>query len=267
MRPVVPQAVRARWWLVWLVALLGAGLPVGRAGAECLRQEPGWLWNYEGTLGAAGRARMTLVIDGERVTGVYALAGSATDVVLTGRLTAGRTLRLEGRDPAGPVTARITGTFPTRDPSGRLGESPLTCDVMAGTWESLATHTRVPVQFNLQDGTAGSLAHRYAALGVTDDAIINRTALRCWLALRDGDRQTLADLVAYPLSVVVGGRRLRLRTRTQFLARYGAMITPSLRAAVLASVPRHLFVRDQGAMLGAGEIWIGATGRIVAINP
>jgi hypothetical protein len=36
---------------------------------------------------------------------------------------------------------------------------------------------------------------------------------------------------------------------------------------VLASVPRHLFVRDQGAMLGAGDIWIGATGRLVAINP
>jgi hypothetical protein len=210
---------------------------------------------------------MTLVIDGERVAGVYALAGSATDVVLSGRLTAGRTLVLEGRDAKGRRTVRLTGTFPTRDPSGRLGDSPLTCDVIAGTWETLGTAARVAVRLALQDGTAGSLAHRYAALGVTDDAIINRTALRCWLALRDGDRETVADLVAYPLSVVVGGRRLQLRTRAQFLARYEAIVTPRLRAAVLASVPRHLFVRDDGAMLGAGDIWIGATGRLVAINP
>lgn len=267
MRPVGPRAVRTRRWPLWVVALIGMGLPVARAGAECLRREPGWLWNYEGTLGTAGRARMTLVIDGERVSGVYALAGSATDVILTGRLTAGRMLVLEGRDATGRRTVRLTGTFPTRDPSGRLGESPLTCDVIAGTWESLGTPTRVAVLFALQDGTAGSLTHRYAALGVTDDAIINHTALRCWVALRDGDRQTMADLVAYPLTVVVGGRRIRLRTRAQFLARYEAIVTPRLRAAVLASVPRHLFVRDQGAMLGAGDIWIGATGLLVAINP
>jgi hypothetical protein len=119
MRPAARRAVHTRRWPLWVVALIGMGLPVARAGAECLRREPGWLWNYEGTLGTAGRARMTLVIDGERVNGVYALAGSATDVILTGRLTAGRTLVLEGRDSTRRRTVRLTGTFPTRDPAQR----------------------------------------------------------------------------------------------------------------------------------------------------
>ncbi len=77
---------------------------------------------------------------------------------------------------------------------------------------------------------------------------------------------TYASSLRYPITVSVHGKRQRVADAAALIPVYEAVFTQAYRDALLADIPRHLFVRDQGAMLGNGAAWIGANGKVIAIN-
>ena len=236
------------------------------AGAACLRDEPGSLWNYEGMLGGKFRVRMSLVFAGPRVEGVYFYASQLQDIRLRGRIEGGTRIVLDELDAAGAVTARFEATFPPRDPGTRYGDSPLECEVIAGTWRRLDGANPLAVYLAAESSTSGSLGQRYAILGVQDDEVVNRGAQDFWRAVKAGDRRAVAARVAYPITVQVGGKRRRLGGPGALLEVYDAVFTPAFRRSIEAAMPRNMFVRDQGVMLGSGQAWFDARGRVVALN-
>jgi hypothetical protein len=250
--------------LLLCAALCGAGVPA--ADAACARNEPGWVWNYEGTLGGRYRVRMSLVFAGDRLDGVYFYATQLRDIRVTGRIESGTRVVLDEQDARGAVVARFTGEFPTRDPSGRFGDSELACEVIVGRWARIGASESLPFHLSMEGGTAGSLGHRYGAIGVRDDEVVHRGAARFWRAVQADDRATVAAQLRYPVTVLLDGRSLRLQNPPQLLARYDAIFTPRFRAAIAAGLPRNMFVRDEGAMLGSGAVWFGADGKVVALN-
>ena len=259
------ERATARGRVALTLALLLALLP-GLGGAVCVRDEPGTLWDFEGTLAAELRVRMTLVFSGEQVQGMYFYANQLRDISLKGQLRNAQDLVLNELDATGAVTARFVAHFPQRDPGSTYGDSLLTCDVIAGTWQKLDGGPALPVYLTTSSAVTGSLEHRYlAALGVRDDKLINDGAERFWRAVRAADRPVVAAQIAYPITVNLAGRRLRLQTPAELLSHYDAIFTETFRATILKAMPRNLFVRDQGAMLGHGAVWFGANGKAIAL--
>jgi hypothetical protein len=253
--------------LLAAVVLLAAALQAPSAAAACLRDEPGYLWNFDGTIADKLPIRMTLVFSGGKLEGVYSYRSQLRDIRLRGRIEGGKTVALDELDDAGRVTARFEGEFVTRDPKGRYGDSELACEVIVGGWRKVGSAEQ-PLSFYLAtDGaTSGSLRHRYGAIGVRDDEVVHRGAARFWRAVKAGDRATVAGQLRYPAVVSVDGKPRRLKHQKDMLAVYDAVFTPKFVAAILDSTPRHMFVRDEGAMLGSGWVWFGADGKVTALN-
>jgi len=84
------------------------------------------------------------------------------------------------------------------------------------------------------------------------------------------DRERLAGMVRYPLRVYGPGEPHTYGTAAALLADFGKVFTPGVKSAIADATYGSLFIRDQGAMIGDGEIWFeGNDGKILikTINP
>lgn len=250
--------------LLVLVAIL-AFLPSG-AVADWGDAESHGLQNYDGTIGAGHRVRMTLVFHGPEINGLYFHATQLRDIPLRGRIVHGTDILLEELDDRGSPQARLIGSFPSRDPRGGCFGHDLQREVIVGCWQKLDSPERLPVYLSLESATAGTLTNRYAMAGADDDEQIHRNAHRFWISVERGDKKAVAALVAYPLLVNLPTGRKSLRGPADLVAHYDAIFTPEYRAAIAHALPRHMFVRCDGIMLGHGEVWFGPDGRVIALN-
>jgi len=118
-------------------------------------------------------------------------------------------------------------------------------------------------------GAAPARASDYSVAGIDDPALVTACVAALRQAVSRDDRPAVAVLIAYPIRVTVRGRKRAITTRAAFLARYDAIITPAVRAALLKEDKGPLFANWQGVMLGNGEVWFGLVGktvRVIAIN-
>ena len=68
------------------------------AHAACIKTQPDWLWNYDGTIGDTLRVRMTLVLRGEQVDGMYFYASQLRDIPIKGKIANGTDIVLDELD-------------------------------------------------------------------------------------------------------------------------------------------------------------------------
>jgi hypothetical protein len=113
------------------------------ASAACERNEPGYLWNFDGAIAEKYPVRMTLVFSGDTLEGVYTYRSQLRDIRLRGRIDGGKSVVLDELDAAGRITARFEGEFVTRDPKGRYGDSELACEVIVGSWGKVGSSERL----------------------------------------------------------------------------------------------------------------------------
>ena len=118
----------------------------------------------------------------------------------------------------------------------------------------------------MEGGTAGSLKSRYGAIGVRDPEALHRNSHAFWRAVQREDRKAAARLIRYPILVDTAAGPRRYTSAEQLLADYDLIFTPGFRELIAQGLPRHMFVRDQGAMLGHGQVWFGADGKVTALN-
>ena len=93
-------------------------------------------------------------------------------------------------------------------------------------------------------------------------------------ALRTDDHAWLADHIRYPLRHH-GRMAVVIRSKSDFMRNYPALVSDKLRRAILAQQPQQIFENWQGVMVGdvAHNIWLREAGEgesaryeIVAIN-
>lgn len=71
------------------------------------------------------------------------------------------------------------------------------------------------------------------------------------------DASAVAALVDYPIDINPHTKQvLHIRTPAAFIAQYDSIVTPHIADVVSKQKYEDLFVNDQGAMFGSGEIWI-----------
>ena len=110
----------------------------------------------------------------------------------------------------------------------------------------------------------------YAVAGISNPAHVTQFLARLKQAMAADDHPAVAAMLKYPLTVNSSSERpITYRGATAMSANYARVFTPEVKAAVAAATPGNLFVRDQGIMIGNGEIWmneVGGTMKIITVN-
>jgi hypothetical protein len=97
-------------------------------------------------------------------------------------------------------------------------------------------------------------------------------------AVRSGNRGAVIALIGFPLRVNFASGARTYRDARSVERDFERIFTPKVKRAIAAQRAEQLFTRDQGAMVGSGELWFrescantdcSRTGpvRIVAVNP
>lgn len=75
-------------------------------------------------------------------------------------------------------------------------------------------------------------------------------------AVAEGDKVAVADMVSYPISVDIGGKKAIVRKPEEFVRDYERIMTPDIVDAVKQQKYADLMANSQGVMFHRGEIWI-----------
>jgi len=73
-------------------------------------------------------------------------------------------------------------------------------------------------------------------------------------AVGNDDQQAVSEMIQYPLRTT----QMTIKSPEQFLKNYDAIFNDGVKAAVASQTADSLFYRDQGVMIGNGEIWFDA---------
>lgn len=74
-------------------------------------------------------------------------------------------------------------------------------------------------------------------------------------AVKAGDKKQLASMVRYPLRANLQGKRLQIRSRSQFLKDYSQLFSPGVVCVIEAAKDSDVWGNYQGFMIGNGAIW------------
>ena len=158
------------------------------------------------------------------------------------------------------------GEFAANGDIDRQRGASSSCEVISGQWKDLRSGRSVPFELALSSIQTGKIDHLYGAAGVSDDETVNRAATQFRKGVLDDRRDVVAQSIRYPLHVSLRGKTLILRNPKSLLARYNEIFTDGYVRTIGAAVPRLMFARDQGVMLGDGAVWFDANGRVIALN-
>lgn len=90
-------------------------------------------------------------------------------------------------------------------------------------------------------------------------------------AVQANDKDKIAGMISYPLNVIHGKKRARIRDKQTFLARYDNIFDEHIRQTILKQSARCLFGNANGEMIGNGEVWFSEMGdgsvKIITVNP
>jgi len=86
-------------------------------------------------------------------------------------------------------------------------------------------------------------------------------------AFKANNRRAVIGVISYPLRVNSGGSSQLYRDAASVQRDFDRIFTAKVRKAVMKQRADNLFVRDQGAMVGDGELWFSETCANVACSP
>ncbi len=224
---------------------------------------------YAGDLGGDRAVRLTLLDPrpDRPVRGSYFYTRYLEDIPLTGEFTGPRSLRLVEHDEAGTPRGRFELEFAERDPRGLFRADGLEREVLVGHWLGVDGARPSPVYLAMTAAVHFDPAQgRYAVAGATDDQLVERNVQAFRSAVIMGDRSRVAELVAYPVRLTLGGSSRVAADAREFLGGYDNLFSPELVDQVRAGVPHAMFANSSGIMLGDGVVWFDAEGRVKAIN-
>ncbi len=89
-------------------------------------------------------------------------------------------------------------------------------------------------------------------------------------AVKSGDKAAVADMASYPLTVIHGSQRTRIKSKSLLISQYDSVFDGRIRRAIEQQTAKCLFGNYQGAMVGNGEVWFaeqpGGAMKIISIN-
>ncbi|MGO4545229.1 hypothetical protein AB4Z29_10545 [Paenibacillus sp. 2TAB23] len=112
----------------------------------------------------------------------------------------------------------------------------------------------------------------FAPAGINDPAAFIKLFKATQAAVAADDKAAVAAFILLPLHVN-GPTPFAIRSKEAFIAQYDNIMTKPIKDALAAQKVEELFVRDQGVMVGNGELWFGVIDGqpqrygLIAVNP
>jgi hypothetical protein len=111
----------------------------------------------------------------------------------------------------------------------------------------------------------------YAAAGVNDPDHFEDFFRRLQKMIAEDEREAVAAVVHYPMSVEIDGKLQMMRSEEDFLAHYDDIMSEDVKTAVAVQELEETFVNQRGIMIGQEVLWLGCYGGdeyfIVNIEP
>ena len=92
--------------------------------------------------------------------------------------------------------------------------------------------------------------------GAPNDSMVFAFLHTLQVAVVANDSQAVARLIHYPLRINDSLHTTWIRNPRQFQRLYRSILTPPIRAAILAQIGDSLFANWQGVMIGRGQVWM-----------
>ncbi|HEX6218372.1 MAG TPA: hypothetical protein VFZ35_03780 [Sphingomicrobium sp.] len=175
--------------------------------------------------------------------------------------------------PASPMMAAPAPPPPAPPPpAAERDEAYAEADQIAVTGSRIAKPG--PMSESIRDGRgrSQSLAQKSNVGSTAPEWVIEDGAYRLFLnqlqsAIRANDRAGVIRLVSFPVRVNRDGRSQTYTSGRALLADYDSIFTAQVRGAILSQRFETLFGRDQGVMIGSGQIWFDHICRNTSCSP
>jgi hypothetical protein len=238
-------------------------------------QQGKWLRNYLGTIGGS-QAGMTLVCQeegsmgsliGKQISGTYFFFEKLQDYTIAGYSKSDRTIVIFRQDIKGDSIIIFRGTFPVRDPKGGFGGAKLDNEVIVGMWFSGKDKSGLPVYMRLSNATyRPSGEGRYAMAGVKNDSLFEKKVREFIQAVLRSDTTYVSHCVSFPIIAKIDGKRTRISNKSLFMKSYAKIFHAHLLDVLKTCIPHNMFIHNGSVMIGDGELWFDAHGKVIGIN-
>jgi hypothetical protein len=257
-----------KWLLASSIIILIASINKNSAFAERLSE-------YEGTIGSA-KVKVTIVsqattliggLPSGPLKGEYFYVSFLKDIPIEGEIGSDRSITIYELGENNKRIAVIKGQFPETDPQHHfLTKSKLESEVITGTWSRLDGSGTLPVYLCSAADTFSDMDHRYINAGVQDDKALESKVRAFRSAVIAGEKKSVSTMINYPITITVDGKHRDLANAAELLKNYDRVFSAKFVKAIKDAVPHNMFVRYDGVMLGQGEVWFDADGKVKSLN-
>lgn len=222
--------------------------------------------DYSGDIGGKYKIGMTLVYNGNDVSGVYFYNKYLKDIKITGKIFEGNKIILKEYDKNNKIVAVFDGKF--TDFSEITGK--ITNKIIAGRWKR--ADKNMNMKFYLEFFKSMPRQKGYGRYGTFEmDKVIEKSAQSFCKAVKNNDSKKVAEFIKYPIKAKFDGKWRKIENKRELIKNYNKIFTPSFRLRIISSVPHNMnasfsYHRTSGVMLGDGEIWFGFDGKVKIIN-
>lgn len=218
--------------IILFIAFLAATL----CNAETIKKES---WSaFEGTIGKS-EIVINIYCDSDgKLTGDYCYKKYENRIPLKGKLN-GNSFFLDEF-----INNKINAKF-----NGKINEEN---NSISGKWSS-TKNSDIAFSLKLASQTGGSLENRY---GFGDNEKTEAFFKKIKASLVKDDKIWLSKNIKYPINVTVSGKKTKIKTAKDFIAKYPKIITAKYKSDIQNSCICDIFSNWRGAMFGNGIVWI-----------
>ncbi|MBZ9622098.1 hypothetical protein G9F71_004390 [Clostridium sp. FP2] len=111
--------------------------------------------------------------------------------------------------------------------------------------------------------------NRYEVIGITNVKEFEKSFNIIKSLVQNNEISKVANYVSYPLNVNKKDKKIKIKSKENFIKSYNTIITEDVKKALLNQDVTKTFVNYQGVMVGDGEVWfthIKNKAMIYAIN-
>ncbi len=107
-----------------------------------------------------------------------------------------------------------------------------------------------------EDNETSKDPNRYQVAGIDDADEFDETYELLRAALSDNDKDTFADHIAYPINVIINGKKTEIKNKEVFLKNFDEIMNEDMKNIFLNQKLEDFFVNYQGIMVGNGQFWL-----------